>query len=118
MGVSPVAARRHPDAVALTAPNESVTYAELAARSARLAHHLRSLGVGAETRVGLCLNRSVDQVVAILAVLQAGGAYVPLEPAQPRSRLAGTIEDSAMLLVLTRRRARRGAAPGDLRADG
>jgi amino acid adenylation domain-containing protein len=95
------AARRHPDAVALTATNESVTYAELAARSARLAHHLCSLGVGAETRVGLCLNRSVDQVVAILAVLQAGGAYVPLEPAQPRSRLAGTIEDSAILLVLT-----------------
>jgi amino acid adenylation domain-containing protein len=96
-----LAARRHPDAVALTATNESVTYAELAARSARLAHHLRSLGVGAETRVGLCLNRSVDQVVAIIAVLQAGGAHVPLEPAQPRSRLAGTIEDSAMLLVLT-----------------
>ena len=96
-----LAARRHPDAVALTATNDSVTYAELAARSARLARHLRSLGAGAGSRVGLCLNRSVDQIVAILAVLQAGSAYVPLEPAQPRNRLAGIIEDSAMLLVLT-----------------
>jgi amino acid adenylation domain-containing protein len=96
------AAQRHPDAIALTAPAESVSYAELAARSARLARHLRAQGIAGETRVGLCLGRSVDQVVAILAVLQAGGAYVPLDPAHPRSRLADAIEDSAIALVLTR----------------
>jgi amino acid adenylation domain-containing protein len=96
-----LAARQHPDAIALTAAGENLTYAELATRSARLAHHLRRLGVRTETRVGLCLNRSIDQIIAILAVLQAGGTYVPLDPAHPRSRLAGVIEDSAMLLVVT-----------------
>ena len=94
-------ASRQPEAVALTAMDESVTYGALARRSARLANHLRALGVHSETRVGLCLNRSVDQVVAILAVLQAQGVYVPLDPAHPPGRLLGTIEDSAALLVLT-----------------
>ncbi|MGJ4952833.1 amino acid adenylation domain-containing protein [Bradyrhizobium sp. HKCCYLS20291] len=93
-------ARRQPDAIAVTAAGEAVSYAELARRSARLARHLRELGVVSETRVGLCLNRSIDQVVAILAVLQAQGIYVPLDPAHPPARLQCTIADSAALLVL------------------
>ncbi|HEU0053411.1 MAG TPA: condensation domain-containing protein, partial [Longimicrobium sp.] len=69
-----------PDAVALIAGDERITYAELEARANRLARHLRALGVGAGTRVALCLERSPDLVVAILAILKAGGAYVPLDP--------------------------------------
>lgn len=93
-------AHRQPDAIALTSVDESLTYRELAQRSARLAHHLRALGVGCEVRVGLCLNRSVDQLVAILAVLMAQGVYVPLDPAHPPARLRGAIEDSGVPLVL------------------
>ncbi|WP_143665102.1 AMP-binding protein, partial [Streptomyces cacaoi] len=67
-----------PDAVAVVCGAESVTYAELDARVVRLAGVLAGRGVGVESRVGVCLSRSVDLVVAVLAVLRVGGAYVPL----------------------------------------
>jgi amino acid adenylation domain-containing protein len=94
-------AARTPDAPALSFRGETVSYAELAARSARLANHLRGLGVGPETRVGVCLERTPELVVAMMAVLRAGGAYVPLDPAYPRERLGYMQEDAQVSLVLT-----------------
>ncbi|HEX6368167.1 MAG TPA: amino acid adenylation domain-containing protein, partial [Longimicrobium sp.] len=93
-------AERTPDAVALVVGEERLTCAELNRRANRLAHHLRRLGVGPEVRVGICVERSVDMVVAPLAVLKAGGAYVPFDPAYPDERLRFMVQDSAPALVL------------------
>jgi amino acid adenylation domain-containing protein len=92
---------RTPDAPALSFRGETVSYAELDARSGRLANHLRRLGVGPETRVGVCLERTPELLAALLAVLRAGGAYVPLDPAYPRERLGYMQEDARVSLVLT-----------------
>src|SRR4051794_30453584 len=81
-----------------------VAYGELNARANRLAHHLRRLGVGPEVRVGLCLERGVEMVVSILAVLKSGGAYVPLDPAYPAERLSFMLADSGVPVVLTQER--------------
>ncbi len=89
------------DAVALTADTVSLTYGELNERANRLAHHLRSAGVGPETRVGICLHRSAGAIVALLATLKAGGAYVPLDPEYPPVRLAFMCEDGAVGVVIT-----------------
>ena len=78
----------------------SLTYAELDARAGALAGGLRARGVGPEVRVGVCLERGIDAVVALLAVLKAGGAYVPLDPAYPADRLAFMLADSGARLVL------------------
>ncbi len=83
-----------------------VSYAELNARANRLAHHLRALGVGPETHVGLCLERSIDLVVALLAILKAGGAFVPLDPTYPAERLTFMLEDSLAPLLITQERLR------------
>jgi amino acid adenylation domain-containing protein len=80
---------------------ESLTYGELDAWSSRLALRLRELGVGAETPVGICLDRSLDLVAALLAVLKAGGAYVPLDPGYPAERLAFIAADSGLRLALS-----------------
>ena len=92
---------RTPDAVAVVYEQTQVSYAELNARANRLAHYLRSLGVGPESRVALCLERSVEMVVSLLAVLKAGGAYVPLDPSYPLDRLAYMLDDAAPVVVLT-----------------
>ncbi|MET0396029.1 MAG: amino acid adenylation domain-containing protein [Longimicrobiaceae bacterium] len=94
-------ARRTPDAPALRFRGEALSYAELDRWSARLASHLRGLGVGPETRVGVCLERTPELVVALLGVLRAGGAYVPLDPAYPRARLAHVLEDARAAAVVT-----------------
>ncbi|MFC5767748.1 AMP-binding protein, partial [Thauera sinica] len=94
-------AARTPQAVALQQDETSLTYAELDARANRLAHHLRTLGVGPDVRVAVCLGRSVELVVAELAVLKAGGAYVPLDPAYPGERLAYMLEDCEPGVILT-----------------
>jgi amino acid adenylation domain-containing protein len=94
-------ARRHPQRVALSCGGQSLSYAELDARAGRLAEDLRRRGVGAEARVGLCLERSAEAVVAMLAVLKAGGAYVPLDPGYPPERLAELLADSAAVLLLS-----------------
>ncbi len=90
-----------PDAVALTFQNETVTYRQLNERANQLARLLRERGVGPEVRVGICLPRSPQMIVALLAVLKAGGAYVPLDPAYPADRLAYMLEDAAAPLLLT-----------------
>ncbi|MBW8843397.1 MAG: AMP-binding protein, partial [Burkholderiales bacterium] len=81
-------ARLRPEAIALVFEQECLSYAELNARANQLAHHLRNLGVGPDTRVAICLPRSTEMVVALLATLKAGAAYVPLDPAYPAQRLA------------------------------
>jgi amino acid adenylation domain-containing protein len=94
-------AARTPAAEALVAGGERSSYRELAERSYRLARHLVSLGVGPEVRVGVCMERHADLVVALLAVLQAGGAYVPLDPAYPRDRLSIILADAEAPVLLT-----------------
>ena len=95
-----------PDAVAVTFGDESLTYRELDQRANRLAHHLRRLGVGPEVRVGLCLERSLEPMVAILGVMKAGGAYVPVDPTHPAERLGYVLDDSAVAVLLTQERLR------------
>jgi amino acid adenylation domain-containing protein len=94
-------AERTPGAVALRHAGGSLTYAELEDRANRLARHLRGLGVGPDARVGLCLERGPELMIAVLAVLKAGGAYVPLDPAYPAERLAYMLQDSAAYVLLT-----------------
>jgi amino acid adenylation domain-containing protein len=93
-----------PDALALVFKDERVSYQDLNVRANRLAHHLRTLGVGAEVLVGLCLERSVEMVVGLLAILKAGGAYVPLDPAYPVGRLSFMLEDANLRFLLTQSR--------------
>ncbi|HEY0513939.1 MAG TPA: non-ribosomal peptide synthase/polyketide synthase, partial [Thermoanaerobaculia bacterium] len=99
-----VQAARTPEALAVLADGGALTYAELDARADRLARHLRDLGVGAEIRVGLCLERCLEMVVSLLAVLKAGGAYVPLDPEYPAERLAVMFADGGIQVVLTQQR--------------
>jgi amino acid adenylation domain-containing protein len=94
-------AARTPDAVALSWQGQRWTYAELEARANRLANALRRRGVGPEVRVGICLPRTPELVVAMLGVLKAGGAYVPLDPAYPRERLGFMVEDAGIARVIT-----------------
>ncbi|WP_426123573.1 amino acid adenylation domain-containing protein [Pseudomonas sp. PSPC2-3] len=94
-------AERTPDAQALLFDCEVLTYAQLNARANRLAHRLIQAGVGPDLLVGVAMERSVEMVVALLAVLKAGGAYVPLDPEYPRERLAYMLRDSGVQLLLT-----------------
>lgn len=88
-------AASRPDAVAYRFGGDVIRYRDLNARANRLAHHLRHVGVGPEVRVGLCLERGFDMVVALLGVLKAGGAYVALDPEYPTQRLEHILEDAA-----------------------
>jgi amino acid adenylation domain-containing protein len=90
-----------PGAVAAVAGSESLTYGELEARANRLAHRLRRLGVGPEVRVGLCMRRSLQGIVGILAILKAGGVYLPLDPTHPRERRAWMLADAGARVLLT-----------------
>ena len=91
---------RSPLAPAVIAGEQPLSYAELNARANQLARHLRELGVGPDSRVAICVERGLDMVVGLLAILKAGGGYVPLDPAYPLERLAYMLEDSAPLAVL------------------
>ena len=84
-----------PDAVAVVFEDQQLTYRELNARANQLAHHLRSQGVGPETLVGLCVERSIELVVGILGILKAGGAYLPLDADYPSQRLQFMLADAA-----------------------
>ncbi len=91
-----------PDAIALADTQISFTYAELNAQSNRVAHHLRSLGIGALSQtVGVCMERTCSMVVSLLAILKAGGAYTPLDPVYPAERLAFIAKDADIQVILT-----------------
>jgi amino acid adenylation domain-containing protein len=92
---------RTPEATALSFEGDFLTYAALNARANRLAHHLRSLGVGPGVLVAVCVHRSPSLLIALLAIQKAGGAYVPLDPSFPQERLAYIAEDSAAAVLVT-----------------
>ena len=92
---------RTPQAVALICEDRQLTYAELNARANQLAHHLIGLGVEPEALVGVCLERSIDLVIALLAILKAGAAYVPLDPAYPAERLDFMLEDTRAAVLIS-----------------
>lgn len=99
-----------PDATALVfsslEPGEQtpLTYRELNQKSNQLAHYLRSLNIGAEVLVGVCMKRSIEMVAALLGILKAGGAYMPIDPSYPEERLAFMLEDSQVPVLLTQQR--------------
>ncbi|MFS2197920.1 amino acid adenylation domain-containing protein [Pseudomonas sp. Pseusp3] len=94
-------ARRTPDAPALVFGERQLSYAQLDARTSQLANGLREQGVGPDVLVGICVERSLDMVIGLLAIHKAGGAYVPLDPEYPAERLAYMIDDSSIGLLLT-----------------
>ncbi|HVA92130.1 MAG TPA: amino acid adenylation domain-containing protein, partial [Chloroflexota bacterium] len=97
-------AARTPDAVALVCADHRLSYHELDQRANQLAHYLRGLGVGTETLVAICLERSLEMMVGLLGILKAGGAYVPLDPAYPAERLAFMLSDTHAPVLVTQAR--------------
>jgi amino acid adenylation domain-containing protein/non-ribosomal peptide synthase protein (TIGR01720 family) len=95
-----------PEATAIAYHEHVLSYAALNARANRLARRLRAAGVDRETLVGLCVERSLDCIVAMLAILKAGGAYVPLDPEYPPARLAFMLEDTGASVLVTQARLR------------
>mgnify|MGYP001602628699 CR=1 FL=1 len=101
-------AAKSPDAVAVAFEGRTLTYRELEARSGELAGRLREVGVRAETLVGVCLERSLELVIALLGIVRAGGAYVSFDPAYPPERLAFMLDDTRAPVVLTQAKLRAG----------
>jgi aspartate racemase len=104
-------AEKTPDAIAvacltsgLRCREAKLTYRQLNTRANQLAHYLRELGVGPESPVGICMERSLEMIVAILGVLKAGGYYVPLDSSYPKERLAFILEDAKVSVLLTQQR--------------
>ncbi|HEY0603657.1 MAG TPA: amino acid adenylation domain-containing protein, partial [Herpetosiphonaceae bacterium] len=97
-------AARTPDAIALVAGDQTISYADLNRRANQLARHLLSLGVRPEVRVGLCVEPAPEMIIGVLAILKAGGAYVPLDPSYPAERLQWMLADSQAQIVLTQER--------------
>jgi len=92
---------KSPDSVALVFENQQLTYRELNCRANQLAHYLRNQGVGPETLVAICLERSIEMVVGLLGVLKAGGAYLALDPAYPKQRMEFMLDDSRAAVLIT-----------------
>ncbi|MGA9381328.1 MAG: amino acid adenylation domain-containing protein, partial [Phormidium sp.] len=90
-----------PEAVAVVYESEQLTYRELNCRANQLAHYLRLLGVGADVLVGICLERSIEMAIGLLAILKAGGAYLPLDPEYPTERLSFMLKDTQVQVLLT-----------------
>ena len=100
-GLVEASAADAPTAEAVRSGSRVLSYAELDARSNRLAHHLQGLGVGPDSVVGLCVPRGVDLVVGLLGIWKAGGAYLPLDPELPTARLAVLVEDARPSVLVT-----------------
>lgn len=90
-----------PDAIAAIFKTETITYQELNRRANQLAHYLRTLGVQEETFVGICVERSLNMLIAMLGILKAGGTYIPLDPNYPAERLAFIVENAELSIVIT-----------------
>ncbi len=95
---------RTPDELAVVFQSASLTYVELNRRANHLAHYLRRIGVGPDSVVAICMERSVEMIVGLMSVMKAGGAYLPLDPHQPQSRLAAMLADAHALVMLTQQR--------------
>src|SRR5262249_4425263 len=94
---------RHPEKSAVVFEGQRLSYGELNARANRLAHYLRRRGVGVDVPVAICVERSLEMVVAVMGVLKSGGAYVPLDPRYPRERLAYMLADTRAPWLLTQK---------------
>lgn len=101
-----VQVERSPEGTAVVYEDQALSYRELNAKANQLAHHLRSMGVGPDTLVGICVDRSLEMVIGLLGILKAGGAYVPLDPTYPKERLAYMLEDARPSVLLTQARLR------------
>jgi amino acid adenylation domain-containing protein/non-ribosomal peptide synthase protein (TIGR01720 family) len=95
---------RTPDRIAVVLGSQQLTYQELNARANQLAHYLIDLGIGAETLVGICMERSLEMLVGIFGILKAGGAYVPIDPGLPSERKAFIMQDTRLPVLLTQER--------------
>ena len=104
-------ARRTPDSIAFVYEDQWISYSQLVALSGSWACHLRRLGVGVGTLVGICLERTVDLPAIVLAVLEAGGVCVPLEPSDPAPRVAAMIRETEPSVIVTQRRWRHHLPP-------
>ncbi|WDD36885.1 amino acid adenylation domain-containing protein (plasmid) [Nostoc sp. UHCC 0926] len=96
--------QRTPDAIAVVFEDQQLTYQQLNTRANQLAHYLKSLGVGADVLVGICVERSIEMVVGLLGILKAGGAYLPLDPEYPIERLRFMLEDAQVPVLLTQQK--------------
>src|SRR6185295_6882407 len=94
-------AARFPERVAASYEQQQISYGALNARANQLAHHLGKLGVGPDTVVGLCVERSLAMLVGLLGILKAGGAYLPLDPGYPQERLAFMLADARAPVLVT-----------------
>ncbi|WP_164002997.1 non-ribosomal peptide synthetase, partial [Pyxidicoccus caerfyrddinensis] len=103
---------RTPDAVAVAYEGARLTYAELNRRANQLAHHLRSMGVGPEVRVGLCVERSLELVVSVLGILKAGGVYVPLDASYPLERLSWMKREAGIAVLVAQEKLAEEVAEG------
>ena len=92
-----------PDAIALVSRGEEISYKSLNERANQMAHYLGEKGVGRETRVGVCTNRSLDMLVGVMGVLKIGGAYVPLDPDFPQDRIAYMVEDAEIPVLIAQK---------------
>ena len=101
----------NPEVVALVLEDQQVTYRELNIRANQLARYLKKLGVGPEVLVGICMDRSLEMIVAILGILKAGGAYFPLDPNYPEERLSFMLQDGQVSLVLCKKPWTQGLPP-------
>ena len=94
-------AEANPNAIALTFAGDTLNYQQLNERANQLAHWLRSEGVGPDTLVGLCLERSFEMVIGIVAILKAGGAWVPIDPGYPQERVQYMVQDANTRIILS-----------------